>query len=125
MQTKAQIGRQGEQIAMAYLRNRGFLICDTNWRSGRYEIDIVAQKGGLTHFIEVKTRSAGSLTLPEESLTEAKIEAMHRAIKAYMAQRRVVGEFEIDLVAVDIFPDSSSDVRFIRDIAESHWRFGG
>ena len=101
MQTKAQIGRQGEQIA------------------------IVAQKGGLTHFIEVKTRSAGSLTLPEESLTEAKTEALHRAVKAYMAQRRVVGEFEIDLVAVDIFPDSSSDVRFIRDIAESHWRFGG
>ena len=121
MLTKAQIGRQGEEIAVAYLRRNGFLISDTNWRCGRYEIDIVAQKQGMLHFIEVKTRSAYSLTPPEEALTKAKIDAMHRAVKAYLGQRKIVGEFELDLVAVDIFPDSSSDVRFIRDIAESHW----
>ena len=121
MQTKAETGRRGEEIAVAYLRGQGFLIADLNWRSGRYEIDIVAQKGGMTHFVEVKTRSAISLTTPEQALTQAKIDAMHRAVKAYLAQRRIYGEFELDLVAVDIFPDGSSDVRFIRDVAESHW----
>jgi putative endonuclease len=121
MQTKSQIGKQGEQIAMEYLRRQGFLIADVNWRSGRYEIDIVAQKGGMTHFVEVKTRSALSLTTPEQALTQAKIDAMHRAVKAYLAQRRIYGEFELDLVAVDMFPDGSSDVRLIRDVAESHW----
>lgn len=121
MLTKAQIGKQGEAIAVAYLRRNGFLIADLNWRSGRYEIDIVAQKGGLIHFIEVKTRSASSLTTPEQALTKTKIEALHRAVKAYLAQRRIADEFEIDLVAVDMFPDGSSDVRFIRNVAESHW----
>ena len=115
MQTKSQIGKQGEQIAMEYLRRQGFLIADVNWRSGRYEIDIVAQKGGMIHFVEV------SLTTPEQALTQAKIDAMHRAVKAYLAQRRIYGEFELDLVAVDMFPDGSSDVRLIRDVAESHW----
>ena len=121
MQTKAETGRRGEEIAVAYLRGQGFLIADLNWRSGRYEIDIVAQKGGMTHFVEVKTRSAISLTTPEQALTQAKIDAMHRAVKAYLAQRRIYGEFELDLVAVDMFPDGSSDIRFIRDVAESHW----
>ena len=54
MQTKSQIGKQGEQIAMEYLRRQGFLIADVNWRSGRYEIDIVAQKGGMIHFVDEK-----------------------------------------------------------------------
>lgn len=121
MLTKAQIGKQGEAIAVAYLRRNGFLIADLNWRSGRYEIDIVAQKGGLIHFIEVKTRSASSLTTPEQALTKTKIDALHRAVNAYLAQRRIADEFEIDLVAVDMFPDGSSDVRFIRNVAESHW----
>ena len=121
MQTKSEIGRQGEEIAVSYLRREGFLIADTNWRSGRYEIDIVAHRGGMTHFVEVKTRSALSLTTPEQALTQSKIDAMHRAVKAYLAQRRIFGEFELDLVAVDMFPDGTSNVRFIRDVAESHW----
>lgn len=121
MLTKAQIGKQGEEIAISYLRRNGYMISDINWRCGRYELDIVAQKQGMLHFIEVKTRSASSLTPPEQAMTQSKVSAMHRAIKAYLAQRRIVGEFEIDLVAVDIFPDASSDVRMIRDVAESHW----
>lgn len=121
MRTKSQIGKQGEEIAVAYLRQQGFLIADVNWRSGRYEIDIVAQKGGMIHFVEVKTRSALSLTTPEQALTQTKIDAMHRAVKAYLVQRKIYGEFELDLVAVDMFPDGTSDVRLIRDVAESHW----
>lgn len=121
MQTKSQIGKQGEEIAVAYLRRNGFLIADTNWRNGRYEIDIVAQKHGMTHFVEVKTRSAGSLTPPEQALTKSKTDAMHRAVNAYLAQHKIVGEFELDLVAIDIFPDGTSDIRFISDVAESHW----
>lgn len=121
MQTKSQTGKQGEEIAVAYLRRNGFLIADTNWRNGRYEIDIVAQKHGMTHFVEVKTRSASSLTSPEQALSKAKTDAMRRAANAYLAQHRIVGEFEMDLVAIDLFPDGSSDVRFVRDVAESHW----
>ncbi|MBQ4539816.1 MAG: YraN family protein, partial [Alistipes sp.] len=42
MLTTAQIGRRGEDVAVEYLRSRGYMICAQNWRSGRYEIDIVA-----------------------------------------------------------------------------------
>ena len=121
MQTKSQIGKQGEQIAMEYLRRQGFLIADVNWRSGRYEIDIVAQRAGITHIIEVKTRRAGSLLQPEQTINSTKVAALHKAAAAYIAQNRIVGEIEFDLVAIDIFPDQSFDIRFIPNIAEMGW----
>lgn len=121
MITKAETGRRGEDIAVSYLRQNGYLICATNWRQGRYEIDIVAQKAGVVHFVEVKTRSALSLAPPEQAVTKTKISAMHRAASAYLAKYRVTGEVEFDLLAVDIFPDNTYDVRFIPNIAEFGW----
>lgn len=121
MVTKAEVGRRGEDIAVNYLRKKGFLICATNWRQGCYEIDIVAQKSGMVHFIEVKTRGINSLATPEQAVTKTKIAALHRAASAYLAQYRVVGEVQFDLIAVDLFPDDTSDVRFVENIAEFGW----
>ena len=121
MITKAETGRRGEDIAVGYLRQNGYLICATNWRQGRYEIDIVAQKMGVVHFVEVKTRNALSLATPEQAVTKTKISALHRAASAYLTKNRVVGDVQFDLLAVDIFPDSTFDVRFIENIAEFGW----
>ena len=119
--TKLQRGVLGENVAVDYLRANGFMICARNWRQGRYEIDIVAQKLGVTHFVEVKTRSAISLTTPEQAITPQKAMAMRRAAEAYIAQYRTVGEVAFDLVAVDIFPDNMYDVRYIENAIEIGW----
>lgn len=116
-----QIGHHGEDIAVEYLRGAGYMIAARNWRSGRYEIDIVAERAGITHLIEVKTRRAGSLSTPESTITRTKVLAMRRAAAAYLAQCRVRGEVEFDLLAVDMFPDGSYDVRFIQNVVEIGW----
>lgn len=116
MNNKATIGARGEELATAYLRQNGYLICSSNWRSGRYEIDIVATKHGITHIIEVRTRRAGALLSPEKSITEAKATSIRRAAAAYLTQNRIIGEVDFDLIAVDIFPDDSYDVRFVGNI---------
>ena len=51
------IGRLGEDIAKKYLENKGFTIICLNYRKKCGEIDIIAKKGEITHFIEVKTVS--------------------------------------------------------------------
>ena len=114
-------GDRGEAIAVEYLRRRGFLICDRNWRCGRYEIDIVATRAGVTHLVEVKTRAAGALVSPEAAVTLSKAAALRRAAEAYLAQRHITGEVEFDLVAVDIFPDGEYEVRYVTNMVEVGW----
>lgn len=54
---KQRIGRLGEEIAVKYLKNKGFLIITQNYLKKCGEIDIIAQKGKILHFVEVKTVS--------------------------------------------------------------------
>lgn len=54
---KQKIGRLGEDIAQKYLENKGFSVIGQNYLKKCGEIDIIAQKRGIIHFIEVKTVS--------------------------------------------------------------------
>lgn len=119
--TTAATGLRGEEAAIAYLRNAGYDICACNWRNGRYELDIVARKQGILHFVEVKTRRLESLTTPEEAITAAKFRALHRAASLYMALTRETDEAQFDLAAVDVMPDGSLKVRFIENAMEYNW----
>lgn len=117
----ADTGRRGEQAAVDYLRRAGFVILERNWRSGRYELDIVARRWDELHFVEVKTRRADGLTTPEEALTHRKFAALRRAAAIYMAQRGVRLEPQFDLAAVDVAPDGAMTVRFAERAMECNW----
>ncbi|UKI39785.1 MAG: YraN family protein [Alistipes putredinis] len=79
-------GRQGEQAAAEYLLEHGFEILHRNWRSGHYELDIVAVRDGVLHVVEVKCRKKGTpFTAPEEALTPAKQRSLLRAAAGYAA----------------------------------------
>ena len=105
MGTTAETGRAGERAAVEYLRGAGYEICALNWRSGRYELDIVARKAGIVHFVEVKTRRVGSLTPPEAAVTPQKFRALTRAAVRYLAATGGQEEAQFDLAAVDVMPD--------------------
>lgn len=111
----AETGRRGEIAAREYLRREGFLIRELNWRSGRDEIDIIAQRWDTIRFVEVKTRRATGATTPEEALNSRKINALQRAAVRYMSLYRVDLEPHFDFVAVDVMPDDSLEVRYFPD----------
>ncbi|GHV01643.1 UPF0102 protein [Bacteroidia bacterium] len=117
---KAQIGANGERLAVEYLAGRGFRIAHTNWRKGRYELDIVAERDGVVHFVEVKCRKDHGLTTPEEAITPAKFAALTRAAEAYMEEHHVDGEVQFDLVAVEHLGRRWT-VRYIPNAMQSHW----
>lgn len=119
--TTAETGALGERAAAEYLRSRGYEICALNWRDGRYELDIVARKEWVLHFVEVKTRRRGSLTAPEEAITPQKFRALRRAAGSYLARTHWQEEFQFDLAAVEVAPDGSTEVRFIERAMECHW----
>ncbi len=121
MTQAATIGAKGERIAVAYLRKNGFLIRELNWRNGRYEIDIIAERWGVIHFVEVKSRKAGGWISPEESINQNKFNALRRAASAYLAINFLRGEHQFDLVAIDMEGDTPSDVRYIENAMQSSW----
>ena len=121
MTTTAETGRTGERAAAEHLRQAGYEIRDTNWRAGRDELDIVALRGEVLHFVEVKTRRAGSLTPPEAAATQRKFRALTRAAARYLRTAGWQGEVQFDLAAVDVMPDGHMEVRLVEQAMEYNW----
>lgn len=83
-------GNEGENLACEYLIKNNFIILSRNYLKKWGEIDIVAQKGGCLHFVEVKS-VFGSICAkdtsqhrPEENVHNAKIRHLRRIIESYM-----------------------------------------
>lgn len=96
------IGAKGEDVAMEWLRERGYYIVERNWRIGHYEIDIIAQHFDTIHFVEVKTRSLGSWQSAFDSIDEQKRRTLRRGAMAYSAIHRHPHNVQFDLIAVTI-----------------------
>lgn len=121
MTEKQQRGALGEQAAVDYLRQHGFMIVERNYRIGRSEVDIIASRYDELHFVEVKTRKYGTMTTPEDALTEQKLRAMRRAASAYMAQHRSMQEPRFSLVAIEMIGERVESLRFVEDALEYNW----
>ena len=117
----ADTGRAGEEAAAELLRSRGCDVLARNWRRGRYELDIVARKDEVLHFVEVKTRRTGSLTPPEAAATRRKFRALARAAACYLRAARWEGEVQFDLAAVEIDPRGATRVELIERAMEFNW----
>lgn len=79
------LARYGEDLAAAHLAERGYRILLRNFHFGKSgEIDIIAQDGDTTVFVEVKTRRGGN---PEEGLyaiTPTKARQLRSIARGYM-----------------------------------------
>ena len=122
------IGQRGEEIAARFLLSEGFDLLHRNWRSGRYELDIVARKEGVLHIVEVKSRKADGLTAPEEAMTRKKFNALFliRRIMNMQENRqserhRIDADTQFDLIAVDLLPDSTHRLRYIPNAMVPRW----
>ena len=91
------IGAEGERAAMEWLRERGYVIVERNWRTPPHEIDLVAlSPDGHYHFVEVKTRGVDYLVSPEEAITPRKISNLVRSVNHYVALHLKVGALLLD-----------------------------
>ncbi len=88
------LGAEGEARAADYLARRGYHIVARNVRSGGIEIDLIAARGPLLAFVEVKTRRSRDHGAPEEAVDARKQARLVRGAAAWLrahpgAARRV------------------------------------
>lgn len=101
---KKKIGDLGENITCRFLVKRGFRILDRNYSKKWGEIDIVAEKDRILHFVEVKTvvsHETGKYR-PEENVNHQKLKRLSRIIQTYLIDKNVSYEtvWQIDIMAV-------------------------
>ena len=98
-------GMQGEALARRHLEEQGFAIMETNWRRGKYEVDIIAYREGLIVFAEVKTRNSTDYGNPEEFVDRKKQKAYIRLADAYVTKHRREEEVRFDIISVVMGPE--------------------
>lgn len=93
-------GRAGEDYAALWLENHGYRVVGRNYHSRYGEIDIIAENAQYIVFVEVKTRQAGGLVSPEESVTRRKQEKLLLTAQQYLARNPTPLQPRFDLAAV-------------------------
>lgn len=110
--SRADIGAFGEKIASEFLEKKGFRIIEKNYRKPWGEIDVVAKKGDVMRFVEVKTvsREMGTSVSrepsyePEEMVHAFKLDKLSRVVETYMSANKLEEDYQIDVVTVLLDP---------------------
>lgn len=95
-----ELGKLGEELAVAFLTKEGYQILETNWRFDKAEIDIIAQKDNILAVVEVKTRSSLDFGLPQEFVKPKKIKLLVKAINEFVEKYDLDANVRFDIIAI-------------------------
>ena len=93
-------GREGEQLAAQFLREKGYQILTYNYRYKRGEIDLIALQGVLLVFVEVKLRKNTTFGYPEEAVDAQKAKRIIQTAEQYILQHNWQGDIRFDIIAI-------------------------
>lgn len=92
-------GDIAEQKACDYLNSQGFKIIEQNFYAKKLgEIDIIAKKEKIYHFVEVK--SANDYEIAVNNITTSKLNKLKRSVEYYLQSKKLDVSFCLDAVIV-------------------------
>jgi putative endonuclease len=107
---KRRLGDLGEGIACTFLEKYGFKIVERNYLRKWGEIDIIAKKGELLHFIEVKSVSYVTPSKngyrAEDNVHPWKLRRLYRTIETYLLHKKLDCDWQLDLITVKMDTDT-------------------
>ena len=108
MRYKKNVGDLGEDFAAALMENAGYRIIARNFATKQGEIDLIAIKDGVIHFVEVKTRTGCQYGYPSDAVTKIKQDRIRKAATQYLNSRRLKWNsvsFDVYEIMTDLIED--------------------
>jgi len=97
---KKALGKKGERLAEAFLKNKGCRILQKNYRTPFGEADLIVRDGDETVFVEIKTRTSDAYGAPAESVNRAKQQRYFRIAEFYWKQSKQEPNARFDVIEV-------------------------
>lgn len=115
------LGNTGEELAAEWLTENGFRVVARNVRTAYGELDIVAERHGSVHVVEVKTRRGAGYGSPLEAIDHRKQEHLRRSTMAALASgipglTRGARSVHIDAISVLMSDNAATVIEFVEDI---------
>ncbi|HEV8411221.1 MAG TPA: YraN family protein [Gemmatimonadaceae bacterium] len=96
-----EFGELGERIAARYLEKSGWKILARRYRSGRRDIDLIAQQDDLIAFVEVKARATDDFGDPVEAVNHRKQKEITKSAQQWIDRHGRAGEsYRFDVLGV-------------------------
>ena len=111
--TTLQLGNFGESIAARVLSDKGYHIAATNYRSRAGEIDIIATKGNVYAFVEVKCRIGDKMGMPHEAVTKTKLHKIMQTARLYVLQNKLK-DYKLSVHVISIMLNEDRSVRQLK-----------
>lgn len=116
-----ELGKRGEELAERYLLKRNWKILERNWRFGREEIDIIAQKDDVLSIVEVKTRFSNYLGEPYEAVSKGKQRSLIRAAQHFMEKHDLDVEVRFDIISI-VSNKKKTEIQHLEEAFSPQWR---
>ena len=95
-----ELGKLGEELAVAFLQDKGYEILEKNWIFQKAEIDIIAKIENILAVVEVKTRSSLDFGLPQDFVKPKKIQLLVKAVNEYVISKDLDVQVRFDIIAI-------------------------
>jgi putative endonuclease len=106
-----EFGQYGEDLAARFCRQHHFKIIARNYKCRFGEIDIIAERDGVVHFIEVKNRSK-DLIPGRYAVNTSKQCHIRKAAQNYLMQHNLTNTC---LVAFDVIEITDGNLEFLEN----------
>jgi putative endonuclease len=107
-----QFGRKGEDIAVEYLKGKGYKILHRNYRTPVGEADIVVSDNDILVFVEVKTRTGTSFGEPFEAVDFRKQGKIRKIALYYLKMHKFEKQVRFDVVSI-VSRNGNPDIKHI------------
>ena len=112
----SRVGDRGERLAAHYLEGGGWTILGRNFRVGHKEVDLVARRGEVVAFIEVKTRTGLAFGHPLEAITPRKQQEIAEVADTWIQRYGHPNDvYRFDAVAILIGPGAAPEIEHVED----------